>query len=158
MVLTLIADVARPDGSAGPTVRQGKALVTLRDWLCDALTPMGGRDPRRLALTERVRAEMAIGGTAVSEGALEEEVKARVRASGKTNLSRAVSELVGAGLLRRHYQGTWVDHQNRGARRQAVYILSGLAKVLIASAPTPPTHSPAGQTSADQARQGELAL
>lgn len=32
--------------------------VRLRDWLCDALSPMAHRDPRRIALTERVRIEL----------------------------------------------------------------------------------------------------
>ncbi|MFC3443526.1 hypothetical protein ACFOKF_20420 [Sphingobium rhizovicinum] len=149
MLLTLIADVARPDGSAGPLVAQDGGLVGLRDWLCDALTPMGGRDPRRLALTERVRAEMAKQGETPSTAAIEEEVKLRVRASGKSNLSRAVSELVAAGLLRRHYQGFRVDHLNRGAQRQAVYTLTGLARALVVRPSAPPPASA-------RARQGEL--
>jgi hypothetical protein len=136
MLLTLIADVARPDGSAGPLVRVGKALVPLRDWLCDALTPMGHRDPRRMALVERVREELRkserLTGDAMADEALvQDEVRARVRASGKTNLSRAASELVKAGLLKRHYQGYRVDHLNRGAQRQAVYTLTGRARVLV---------------------------
>lgn len=139
MLLTLIAEVAGPDGSAGPSVRQGQALVSLRDWLCDALTPMGHRDPRRQALAERVRAELARTGKLPADpesaaAAIEAELRERVRASGKTNLSRAVSELVGAGLLRRHYQGYAVDHHNRGAQRQAVYTLIGLSRTLLARA------------------------
>ena len=165
MLLTLIAEVARPDGSAGPLVAKDGGLQPLRDWLCDALTPMGGRDPRRLALAARVRDELAgQGRLPIDEPdasvAVEDEVKLRVRASGKTNLSRAVSELVAAGLLRRHYQGYRVDHQNRGAQRQAVYTLTGLARILVASAappsvqprPAPPMPTPA------QPRQGELGL
>ncbi|MFT3968315.1 MAG: hypothetical protein QM690_20785, partial [Sphingobium sp.] len=97
MLLNLIAEAARPDGSAGPLVADGGGLLPLRDWLCDALTPMGGRDPRRLALAERVREELAVQGP-VMDAQVEEEVKLRVRASGKANLSRAVSELVAAGL------------------------------------------------------------
>jgi hypothetical protein len=34
-----------------------------------------------------------------------------------------VSELVRAGLVRRHYQGYRVDHVNRGAQRNAVYTI-----------------------------------
>lgn len=136
MLLTLIADVARPDGSAGPLVRVGTGLVPLRDWLCDALTPMGHRDPRRMALVERVRDEMRkdgqlSGDAAADDARVQDEVRTRVRASGKTNLSRAASELVKAGLLKRHYQGYRVDHLNRGAQRQAVYTLTGRACVLI---------------------------
>lgn len=157
MLLTLIAEVAAPDGSAGPLVRQGRALVSLRDWLSDALTPMGHRDPRRQALAERVRSELILAGKlpqdpAAAAAAVEAELRERVRASGKTNLSRAVSELVGAGLLRRHYQGYAVDHHNRGAQRQAVYTLTGLARTLIA------TRAPAARSARTAAVQGELAL
>lgn len=154
MLLTLIADVAKPDGSAGPMVRVGKALVPLRDWLCDALTPMGHRDPRRVALVERVREELRkeerlTGDAAVDEALVQDEVRARVRASGKTNLSRAASELVKAGLLKRHYQGYRVDHLNRGAQRQAVYTLTGRARVLV-GAPRQTATPPA------RPRQGDL--
>lgn len=136
MLLTLIADVARPDGSAGPLVRMANGPVTLRDWLCDALTPMGHRDPRRAALIERVQEDLRksgqlLGDPVADQQVIVEEVRARVRASGKTNLSRAASELVKAGLLKRHYQGYRVDHLNRGAQRQAVYTLSGRARVLV---------------------------
>ncbi len=154
MLLTLIADVAKPDGSAGPLVRVEDGLVSLRDWLCDALTPMGHRDPRRLALMERVRdelrkAEQLTGDKTADEAAVQEEVRNRVRASGKTNLSRAASELVKAGLLKRHYQGYRVDHLNRGGQRQAVYTLAGRARLLIAN--------PTGrQLPAAKARQGDL--
>jgi hypothetical protein len=108
----------------------------LRDWLCDALTPMGRRDPRRLALEARVRDELAAEGSlpaapAAAAALIEREVRERVRASGKTNVSRAVSELVRAGLLHRHYQGYRVDHHNRGAQRQAVYTLSAPARRLF---------------------------
>ncbi len=154
MLLTLIADVARPDGSAGPEVRVGDGLVPLRDWLCDALTPMGHRDPRRMALVERVRDELRkdarLSGDATTDDVLvQEEVRNRVRASGKTNLSRAASELVKAGLLKRHYQGYRVDHLNRGAQRQAVYTLTGRARVLIGTPASP-------RRPAAPPRQGDL--
>ncbi|EQB12869.1 hypothetical protein [Sphingobium lactosutens] len=156
MLLTLIADVARPDGSAGPLVKVNEALVPLRDWLCDALTPMGQRDPRRLALVERVREEMEKNGDLTGEAPkdaqiLSDEVRRRVRASGKTNLSRAASELVKAGLLKRHYQGYRVDHLNRGAQRQAVYTLAGCARALISGRAIPPhPNTPA------RSKQGDL--
>ena len=165
MLLTLIAEVARPDGSAGPMVAKDGRPEPLRDWLCDALTPMGGRDPRRLALAARIRAELAGQGRLPADAdaaslAIEEEVKLRVRASGKTNLSRAVSEMVAAGLLRRHYQGYRVDHHNRGAQRQAVYTLAGLALILVAPAtgPLPQPLPPALIPAPARPRQGELGL
>lgn len=129
MVLNLIARAAGESGEAGPyVVEQGNA-VRLRDWLCDALSPMAGRDPRRIALMESVRVELEGQGrlprdSEAAADALELAVRLRVRASGRCNVSRAVSDLVRAGLVRRHYQGWRVDHHNRGARREAVYALT----------------------------------
>lgn len=154
MLLSLIAEIAGRDGRAGPHVVQGNASMLLRDWLCDALTPMGGRDPKRLSLTERVREEFAEQGRLPGDDEeartlIDDEVRDRVRASGKTNLSRAVTELVKAGLLKRHYEGYRVDHLNRGAQRHAVYTLVGLARCLLARQ-APPSTRPG--------RQGELAF
>jgi DNA-binding transcriptional ArsR family regulator len=157
MVLSLIAEIARPDGSAGPMVMHGGRATLLRDWLCDALAPMGARDPKRLMLAEKVRAEVMISGKAPEEPqAVEEaiaaEVHERIRKSGKTNLSRAVSELVQAGLIRRHYQGFRVDHHNRGAGRHVVYALVGRARCLMGRS------SPSPLPIAVDRRQGELRL
>jgi hypothetical protein len=58
MVLNLIARAAGESGEAGPYVVEEGNAVRLRDWLCDALSPMARRDPRRIALTERVRVEL----------------------------------------------------------------------------------------------------
>lgn len=63
---------------------------------------------------------------------IEEEVRSRVRRSGRCNVSRAVSDLVRAGLLRRHYQGFRVDHPNRGAQREAVYTITAAAAGALA--------------------------
>ena len=129
MVLNLIARAAGQGGKAGPYVVEQGGAVRLRDWLCDALSPMAGRDPKRVALVEQVRAELAGQGALPDDEkaatrAIDDSVRARVRASGRCNVSRAVSELVRAGLVRRHYQGWRVDHHNRGARREAVYTLT----------------------------------
>lgn len=126
MVLNLIARAARGDGSAGPYVREGDRVVPIREWLCDAMTPMAARDHRRLAIASRVQADLVTEGRLpqdprAAHAAIDDRVRERVRASGKTAVSRAVSELVKAGLIRRHYQGYRVDHENRGAQRQAVY-------------------------------------
>ncbi len=139
MVLNLIAQVARSDGSAGPLVAKAGGLIPLREWLCDALAPMAQRDPRRLSLEQRVRDELAVAGTLPrthddAAAMIDDEVRLRVRASGKANISRAVSELVKAGLLRRHYQGYRVDHHNRGAQRQVVYSLTTAAKSVLGNA------------------------
>lgn len=139
MLLNLIAQVAGPDGSAGPwIVRDGKK-ISLRDWLCDALAPLAVRETRRSALVQRVRSDLQEHGKlpvdqAQWEAVIEQAAMSRARVSGKSNLSRAVSELVGAGLLRRHYEGYRVDHLNRGGQRHAVYTLVGAARQLRASA------------------------
>jgi hypothetical protein len=154
MVLGLIAELARPDGSAGPIVMRNGTSILLRDWLCDALTPMGCRDPKRQALAKRIRDELKSASRlpedhCAAEVLVEDEIRERVRSSGKTNLSRAVTELVKAGLLSRHYQGTFVDHRNRGAQRHVVYTLAGRARCLLSrDQPVLPPLS----------RQGELLL
>nr|GLK21605.1 hypothetical protein GCM10017606_24320 [Microbacterium terregens] len=129
MVLNLIAQASAQSGSAGPYVQDGDRLVPVRDWLCDALAPVARRDPRRLAIADKVRSELDQRRELPSDSDLAEkliaaEVQRRIRLSGRTNVSRAVSELVKAGFVRRHYQGYRVDHQNRGAQRQAVYTIT----------------------------------
>jgi predicted transcriptional regulator len=52
------------------------------------------------------------------------EVRERIRQSGRCKVSRAVSDLVRAGLIRRHSHGYRVDHHNRGAQREAVYTIT----------------------------------
>lgn len=133
MVLNLIAKAADRNGQAGPYVLAGDGRVPVRDWLCDALVPMAQRDPRRRAVTDVVRAELVRDGLLPAhegdaEKAIEAEVRRRVRQSGRCNVSRAVSDLVRADLLRRHYRGYRVDHQNRGAQREAVYTISEQAR------------------------------
>ena len=60
-----------------------------------------------------------------------------------------VSGLVRAGLLKRHYEGYRVDHDNRGAQRQAFYILAGGARSLVSATQSEPRST---------LRQAELAL
>ena len=156
MVLSLIAQVADGAGEAGPFVGR----LSLRDWLCDGLAPMGGRDPRRIALAMRVEADFAAAGALPADPreasvVVEQELRDRVRASGKTNLSRAVSELVGAGLLRRYYAGYAVDHANRGGQRHAVYVLLGAARCLL---PRKETRAKLVPPPAKRPAQGELRL
>ena len=112
MVLGLIAELAKPDGSAGPFVMCNGASMLLRDWLCDALTPMGCRDPKRQALAIRIRDELA-GASRLPED------------------HAAAEALVEAGLVSRHYRGTFVDHRNRGAQRHVVYTLTGRSRCLL---------------------------
>jgi hypothetical protein len=138
MVLNLIAKAANRDsGSAGPYVVDQGRSIPLRDWLCDSLVPMAKRDARRLAIVEEVRSsldrmQMLPTEPEAANRLVEEEVRARVRRSGRCNVSRAVSDLVRAGLVRRHYQGFRVDHPNRGAQREAVYTLTAAAAGALA--------------------------
>lgn len=133
MVLNLIARAAGASDSAGPYVREGGQAIPVRDWLSDALMPMAQRDARRRAVVEQVRADLARRGAlpadaAQAEQAVASELRDRLRHSGRTNVSRAVSDLVRAGLIRRHYQGYCVDHENRGAQREAVYTIAPAVK------------------------------
>jgi len=129
LVLELIAREAGPNGSLGPYVRTEEGRVPVRDWLCQALAPLAKRDCRRIAMIEAVRGEVlgkAQHGAepAELERECEAQIKERIIRSGRTSVSRAVSDLVKAGLLRRHYQGYRVDHPNRGAGREAVYTIT----------------------------------
>ncbi len=140
MVLNLIAKAAGAGRSAGPYVHDGATNVPLRDWLCDALVPMAQRDARRRAIVEEVRANLqrlnAFPADATeAERLLDGEVRARVRNSSRCNVSRAVSDLVRANLLRRHYQGYCVDHANRGAQREAVYTITDEAALALGRPP-----------------------
>ncbi|USI74876.1 hypothetical protein [Sphingomonas morindae] len=141
MVLSLIAQAADAAGQAGPYVREANSLTPLRDWLCDALAPMAERDHRRIALRAAVRRDLERDGRLgdldadVASRRIDAEVRERVRASGKTNVSRAVSDLVRAGLMRRHYQGYRVDHVNRGAQRQAVYTIPAPVRRALGAVP-----------------------
>lgn len=136
MVLDLIARVARPNGEAGPLVRDGETLVPIREWLAAAIAPSGGRQHQRSATADRVRQALSDAGNLPSDpAAAAEAIKAqlaeRVRETGMTSVSRAVSDLVAAGLIRRHYQGHVVDHENRGAQRHAVYAVTSAVRAAL---------------------------
>ena len=126
MVLNLISEAAGTSGAVGPMIESRGHAMPVRDWLSDALAPMAEREGRRGQLAGRAMAKIADELPADQEAAasmIALAIKQRVRRSGKTNVSRAVSDLVRAGLLRRHYAGWWKDHQNRGGQRQAVYVV-----------------------------------
>lgn len=124
LVLNLISEAAGPAGRAGPFVERGEGPVMLRDWLAGELMPLSGRDRRRDALRARVMADLApkLSGDPDKDAALiEAAVEEEALAVGKANVSRAVSDLVRAGLVRRHYAGRARNHRNRGGQRLAVY-------------------------------------
>lgn len=126
MVLCLIAEAADRSGKAGPFVVTGDGLLLLRDWIADALLPTAERDRRRARLRAGVARAMA-AKTAPGEQpdllALEAAVAERARAVGRANVSRAVSDLVRAGLVRRFYEGYRSNHRNNGGGRNVVYTL-----------------------------------
>ncbi|AOH84355.1 hypothetical protein AWL63_10655 [Sphingomonas panacis] len=139
LILNLIAKAAGENGSLGPYVRSEADQVPVRDWLCQALVPLAHRDCRRTAMIAAVRSElMAKADASENAGDLaqqqNEEIEARILRSGRTNVSRAVSDLVRAGLLHRHYQGYRVDHPNRGAQREAVYTIAADVRLALAGA------------------------
>ena len=139
MVLNLIARAAGQTDSAGPYIRDGGQSVPIRDWLSNALLPMAQRDARRLAVVAQVRAylegcDMLPSDADLAQQAVADEVRSRLLHSGRTNVSRAVSDLVRAGLVRRHYQGFRVDHENRGAQREAVYTITSAVRRALGKA------------------------
>lgn len=141
MVLNLIARAARQSGDAGPYVRDNGRAVPIRDWLSDALLPMARRDARRHAVVEEIRRSLTSQGalpadTTAAEQVIGRQVRERLLRSGRTNVSRAVSDLVRAGLLRRHYQGYRVNHCNRGAQREAVYTIIPAVRRALGEADT----------------------
>lgn len=140
LVLDLIARLARDKGKAGPWIQEGDGLVSVREWLCDALAPMAARNPKRLALASQVRKVMEAEGRLPDDPdkaaqMVDFEVRDRVRVSGLTGVSRAVTELVNAGLITRHYQGYRVDHENRGAQRHAVYTVPAAVRAALSGEP-----------------------
>ncbi|WP_410487128.1 hypothetical protein [Sphingobium baderi] len=136
MVLDLIARAARANGQAGPLVRDGEALVPIREWLAATIAPSAARHHQRRATIGKLRSALAASGALPSdpveaERFVEAQVNERVRDTGMTAVSRAVSELVRAGLIKRHYQGYCVDHENRGAGRHAVYTVTEAVRAAL---------------------------
>lgn len=133
MVLNLISEAAGARGLAGPYVERAGARTPLRDWLAGELMPLSGRDRRRDALRARIAAELQprLSGDAERDAAtIDAAVEEEALAVGKANVSRAVTDLVRAGMVRRHYAGRITDHPNRGGKRLAVYAVD--AEVMAA--------------------------
>ena len=128
LVLSLILKAADGKGTAGPYVMEEGGRVRIRDWLAAAVFTMAQRDPKRLAIVDAARAELEQRGEIPSDPiaaarVLDDVVRERLRNSGLSSISRAVSELVRAELVSRYYAGYRVDHANRGAQREAVYVV-----------------------------------
>ena len=127
LVLQLVTEAADARGRAGPFVNEGdNESMLLRDWLCTQLLPMSERDGRRSALRVRVLEslrEQLTGNTVQDDILIEGAVEEQVMAVGRANVSRAISDLVKAGFLSRHYAGYATNHMNRGGGRHAVYVV-----------------------------------
>lgn len=124
MVLSLIAESADQKGEAGPFIKLGAKALPVRDWVAEMLAPTAERTVRRTQLRERVARELQSTLSRDAEEAqrqIEAAVAERVRAVGRANVSRAVSDLVKAQFVRRHYAGWVKDHARRGGHRHAVY-------------------------------------
>lgn len=150
LVLQLVTEATDAKGRAGPLVRDGSNHpLYLRDWLCTQLLPLSERDDRRLALRARVVKALGArltGNLEADEAVIAEAVEEQVLAAGRSNISRAISDLVKAGFLSRHYAGYATSHANRGGGRHAVYvvepqILSALGRP-IAPIPHRPSRVP----------------
>ena len=155
LVLQLIAEIADGRGQAGPLVGSDGEMVLLRDWLCTQLLPMSEQPARRAAMRKRVAVSLQnelTGNDTIDEAAIEAAVEEQALAAGRTNISRATSDLVRAGLVTRHYAGYATNHQNRGGGRHAVYVVKPAVLRLLRR----PTAGQGGAPSSRQPRQGEL--
>lgn len=135
MVLGLIAEAARSDGQAGPWVAgPGGVPQPLREWVASQLVSLAAHDRRRATLRRKV--EERLGPRASDEALVMAALEEEALAAGKANVSRAVSDLVKAGFVRRHYAGRVKGHRNRGGGRYAVYIVTPQVLNAIRSRPT----------------------
>ena len=115
LVLQLIVEAANERGEAGPWIREPDgSRSTVREWLGRRLDPISTRSDR----SGRARAADDTRALSVQ----------------RANISRAVSDLVCAGLVDRYYAGYATPHANRGGGRHAVY-------TLMPAAPAPATSS-----------------
>ena len=126
LVLQLVAEAADASGRAGPLVGRGDAPMLLRDWLCTQLLPMSEQTVRRAGLRARVTTSLQdrmTGNCEADAARVDHAVEEQVLAVGRANVSRAISDLAGAGLVTRHYAGYATNHENRGGGRHAVYVV-----------------------------------
>lgn len=126
LLLQLVAELADAWGHAGPFVRSGNGQMLLRDWLCTQLLPMSEQKRRRARLRARIEASLRpslTGEPELDDPRIEQAVEEQVLAVGRANVSRAVSDLVRAKLMTRHYAGYATNHHNRGGGRHVVYVV-----------------------------------
>ena len=154
LVLQLVSQIADGRGEAGPFVIQAGERMLLRDWLCSQLMPISEKGRRREALRQRVIAGLAdelTGDPARDSVRVEAAVEEQAQLVGRANISRAISDLVKAGFVTRHYAGYATNHDNRGGGRHAVYVVQPRVLQLLRGAP-----AKVSAPSKRPARQGEL--
>ena len=87
--------------------------MLLRDWLCTQLLPMSEQSVRRAGLRARVAVSLQhqlTGDPDADTARVDHAVEEQVLAVGRANVSRAISDLVRAGLVTRHYAGYATNH------------------------------------------------
>lgn len=143
LVLQLVTEASNDRGRAGPLVHDGSNHpLYLRDWLCTQLLPLSEREDRRTALRARViegLGDRLTGNSEDDEVLIADAVEDQVRAAGRSNVSRAISDLVKAGFLNRHYAGYATNHANRGGGRHAVYVVEPQILAALGRAVAPAT-------------------
>jgi len=113
MVLNLLSEAADSRGRAGPLVTHNGETLPVRLWLGGTLARMGENHRRRADMRRRVAtmieqaAEPDEGQvvTPPTEEDLDKAVQERARVTSGANVSRAVSDLVKCGLVKRAYAG-----------------------------------------------------
>jgi hypothetical protein len=154
LVLQLVTEAADEEGRAGPYVHLSQSPTTLRDWLCRQLLPLSDQGGKRAALRHRVEASLrhALTGNAMVDRELTDQaVEEQILSVGRANVSRAISDLVRAGLVTRYYSGYATNHHNRGGGRHAVYVVSHHVLSLLRR----PAHAPQNRDKLTRS-QGDL--
>ena len=154
LVLQLVSEIADGRGEAGPFVTQAGERILLRDWLCSQLMPISETGRRREALRQRVIAglkDKLTGDPARDAARIEAAVEEQAQTVGRANISRAISDLVRAGFVTRHYAGYATNHDNRGGGRHSVYVVQPKVLQLLRGTP-----SKAATPGTRPGRQGEL--
>jgi len=122
-VLNLLAEQAGPGSRVGPFIQDEQEVLPLRVWVGKRLSRLSGRNQRRRKLEQRIREEM-VGklpdDMLEAQKIIDAAGDQHVRASGADSISRVLSELEKAGLVRRYYQGNRTNHANRGGLRNLV--------------------------------------
>lgn len=134
IILNLISEIAGPDGRAGPWVEADGKPIPVRDWLGLQLLPLMAKSPARQLLRHRLRAAMKHELPTDPEAAeqlIEQIVRERALKTNKTVISRAVTDLEAAGMVKRQYEGYLRPHVNRGAQRHAVYIINAETRAAL---------------------------